>query len=86
MPDKTPASAVTSSIGRISSGNHAHPFDDRALTPREAARLQTFPDSYIWDASRWKVYELIGNSVPPMFAEAVAAPLIQFLEDWRARR
>lgn len=72
-----PAPAVTSSAGRISSGRNAHPFDDRALSPREAARLQTFPDNYEWVGERWPVYKQIGNAVPPVLAEAVARALVQ---------
>lgn len=74
-----PAPAVTSSVGRISSGRNAHPFDDRALTPREAARLQTFPDNYRWEAERWPVYQQIGNAVPPKLAKMVADPLLRSL-------
>jgi len=75
-----PAPAVTSSAGRISSGRNAHPFDDRALTPREAARLQTFPDSYEWRGpGRWSIYEQIGNAVPPTLAGAVARQLMDQL-------
>jgi DNA (cytosine-5)-methyltransferase 1 len=74
-----PAPAVTSSVGRVSSGRNAHPFDDRALTPREAARLQTFPDSYRWVGERWPVYEMIGNAVPPLLAERVMSPLVDAL-------
>lgn len=76
-----PAPAVTSSAGRVSSGRNAHPFDDRALTPREAARLQTFPDAYRWIGDRWPVYEMIGNAVPPMLAERVTRPLLAALAD-----
>jgi DNA (cytosine-5)-methyltransferase 1 len=75
-----PAPAVTSSIGRVSSGRHVHPWQNRALTPREAARLQTFPDSYIWKGpGRWSIYEQIGNAVPPLLAAAVAGPLVASL-------
>jgi DNA (cytosine-5)-methyltransferase 1 len=74
-----PAPAVTSSAGRVSSGRNAHPVDDRALTPREAARLQTFPDSYHWVGERWPVYSQIGNAVPPILAEAIATPLLRAL-------
>lgn len=74
-----PAPAVTSSAGRVSSGRNAHPFDDRALSPREAARLQTFPDAYEWVGERWPVYQQIGNAVPPVLAEAIAAPLVRGL-------
>jgi DNA (cytosine-5)-methyltransferase 1 len=75
-----PAPAVTSSAGRVSSGRNAHPFDDRALTPREAARLQTFPDTYRWvGPGRWSIYEQIGNAVPPALARAVAKQLLSLI-------
>lgn len=75
-----PAPAITSSAGRVSSGRNAHPFDDRALTPREAARLQGFHDSYRWCGDRWPVYTQIGNAVPPPLAAAIAAPLVEILQ------
>jgi DNA (cytosine-5)-methyltransferase 1 len=75
-----PAPAITGSAGRVSSGRNAHPVDDRALTPREAARLQTFPDSYKWCGERWPVYLQIGNAVPPLLAKAVAEPLVRLLQ------
>lgn len=76
-----PANAVTGSIGRVSSGRHVHPQQNRALTPREAARLQTFPDNYEFLGHRWSVYKQIGNAVPPRLAEAVLSPLVTQLED-----
>jgi DNA (cytosine-5)-methyltransferase 1 len=76
-----PAPAVTSAAGRVSSGRNAHPFDNRALTPREAARLQTFPDTYQWKArGRFGTYEQIGNAVPPILAQAIATQLLETLE------
>jgi len=72
-----PAPAVTSSIGRVSSGRHVHPTQNRALTPREAARLQTFRDSYAWKgAGTWSIYRQIGNAVPPLLAAAILRPLV----------
>jgi DNA (cytosine-5)-methyltransferase 1 len=70
-----PAPAVTAAIGRVSSGRHAHPASHRALTPREAARLQGFPDSYVWVGDRWPTYKMIGNAVPPDLAAAVLRQL-----------
>lgn len=76
-----PAPAVTSSIGRVSSGRHVHPTQDRALTPREAARLQTFPDSYMWKGvGLWSIYRMVGNAVPPRLAAAVLTPLVAELQ------
>ena len=51
---------------------YIHPTQARGLTPREAARVQTFPDMYIFKGSYTKWYQQIGNAVPPMLAYAVA--------------
>ncbi len=56
-------------------GNNAlpvHPFLDRSLTPREAARIQTFPDDYVFEGDRRKQCILVGNAVPPMLARVLA--------------
>ena len=79
MRGDAPASAVTGSIGRVSSGRYAHPKQDRAVTPREAARLQSLPDSYHLRGFRWEVYRQIGDAVPPLLAEKVAKPLVDAL-------
>jgi DNA (cytosine-5)-methyltransferase 1 len=80
MRSSHPAPPVTSSIGRVSSGPHVHPTQDRALTPREAARLQTFTDAYRFDGpGRWEIYRQIGNAVPPALAEAVGRALVASL-------
>ena len=52
-----------------------HPTKDRAISIREAARLQTFPDSFVFCGSKDKQYQQVGNAVPPFMARAIAKQL-----------
>tara|TARA_Y100000385_G_C13083510_1_gene635186 strand:- start:4 stop:2430 length:2427 start_codon:yes stop_codon:yes gene_type:complete len=57
-------------------GNNAfpiHPVLNRSLTPREAARIQTFPDSHKFTGDRRRQCILVGNAVPPLMAESLAS-------------
>jgi DNA (cytosine-5)-methyltransferase 1 len=57
-----------------------HPELDRAVSVREAARLQTFPDSFIFCGTKDKQYQQVGNAVPPIMAKAIAKKLAQQLK------
>ena len=57
-----------------------HPTLDRALSLREAARLQSFPDSFVFAGPKNSQYQQVGNAVPPMLAEIVARHLIGIIE------
>lgn len=59
------APTLTTGCTDITRGRFAHPRDDRAITLREAARLQTFPDEYIFVGNRSQIATQIGNAVPP---------------------
>lgn len=69
--------------------NFIHPILDRNFTAREGARLQSFPDYYIFKGKRttmsWEKnlsqYQQIGNAVPPLLAKAIAESLITYLEN-----
>ena len=55
-----------------SNGTNSHPVLHRAITPREAARLQSFDDRFIFYGSKFYIRNQIGNAVPPLMAEAIA--------------
>lgn len=56
-----------------------HPVLDRAVSIREAARLQTFPDSFVFCGTKDKQYQQVGNAVPPIMAKSIAKKLAQQL-------
>ena len=56
-----------------------HPTQDRAISVREAARLQTFPDSFVFCGTKDKQYQQVGNAVPPILAKAIAKKLAHIL-------
>ena len=58
-----------------------HPELDRAISIREAARLQTFPDSFIFEGTKDSQYQQVGNAVPPYLAKAIADSVISILNN-----
>ena len=78
LKEDEPSKAIT---GRAT-GEFVHPSEDRFLTLRECARLQTFPDWFAFRGTRAERSLLIGNAVPPLLAEVVARGLA---EDLRCR-
>ncbi len=56
-----------------------HPTLNRALSIREAARLQTFPDSFVFIGTKDSQYQQVGNAVPPMLSKAIAEQVLHLL-------
>ena len=67
-----PSMTITRNLGTPSSARCIHPKCDRALTTREGARIQSFPDNFQFFGSRSKKNLQIGNAVPPLLAKALA--------------
>ena len=66
------ARTITGGFDSFTRGEFAHPFLHRSITPREAARIQGFPDWFTFEGNRASVRRQIGNAVPPPMAFAVA--------------
>ncbi len=63
-----------------------HPTQNRSLTPREAARIQSFPDWFQFPVARTHQFRIIGNAVPPLVGEAVGLEVRAFLDAKPARK
>ena len=59
---------------------HYDPKQARTLTPREAARIQSFPDDFEFLGTQSSVYQMIGNAVPPVFAEKIASSILDLID------
>lgn len=66
-----------------SNGTNNHPFLNRAITPREAARIQSFDDKFIFYGSKVYIRKQIGNAVPPLMAKAIADKIDEVYNDGR---
>jgi DNA (cytosine-5)-methyltransferase 1 len=67
-----PTMTITTRFDTPAGGRFIHPDDNRTLTPREAARVQSFPDSFEFTGSKSSICKQIGNAVPPKLAYFLA--------------
>ena len=77
--DGVPRSVITR-FRDPKSGEYIHPEQDRTITIREAARLQAFPDWFVFEGSITSQYEQVGNAVPTLLAKAMATEVRKALQ------
>ncbi len=68
---------TASDRGAFTSPRPIHPVTPRCITVREAARLHSYPDWFRFHVTKWHGFRQIGNSVPPLLAQAVASQIIE---------
>ena len=59
--------------------SYIHPYEPRGLSPREAARIQSFPDDYVFMGPKNSWYTQIGNAVPPLLGKNIGETLIKYM-------
>lgn len=75
-----PSVTIRTEFFKPEKGRYLHPDQDRPITHREAARIQSFPDDFIFCGSKIEIARQIGNAVPPLLAKAIAESVIMCLE------
>lgn len=71
-----PSITITHYVRNPASGRYTHPEQDRGLTAREAALLQSFPNGFEFVGKSDDIYRQIGEAVPPLFATGIAANIL----------
>lgn len=72
---------ITTRFDTPSSGKFTHPFLNRAITVREAARIQSFPDDFKFVGNKSSQMKQVGNAVPPLLASAIAKVIINDIKE-----
>lgn len=78
--DETQICKTITSHMKFDCNMYIHPWDARGLSPREAARIQTFPDDYVITGSQNMWYAQVGNAVPVKLAKAIGDGIMKFIE------
>ena len=78
LKENKPSRTITAHL-RMDCLSHIHPTQTRTITPREAARIQSFPDDYFFLGPYLKTYMQIGNAVPPIMAKHIAKVIKKYL-------
>lgn len=74
-----PSVTLTARFDSFTRGRFGHPEDNRSLTIREGARLQTFPDAFVFVGNREECAKQVGNAVPPLLAQLLGEAILRVL-------
>jgi len=77
-----PSYTIATYFNRVPNGCNLHPDIDRTLSIREAARLQSFPDDFVFKGSQASQFKQIGNAVPPVLARFVSSLIKPYLNSY----
>lgn len=77
---RKPGPTMTTACINPSKGRFVHPTKNHGITAREAARLQTFPDDFVFHGGLMSAGRQIGNAVPVVLAEALIKPIVEAME------
>jgi DNA (cytosine-5)-methyltransferase 1 len=86
MPWDSPSPTLTCKCNSVSNGRFGHPEQDRAISLREAASLQTFPEDFVFYGSNTNITRHIGNAVPPLMAEIFGRAIAKYASTITSRR
>ena len=75
-----PAPTITTRFDTPAGGRFIHPDEDRTLSPREAARIQSFPDDFVFYGNKTSICRMIGNAVPPKISYFLACLIRNILD------
>jgi DNA (cytosine-5)-methyltransferase 1 len=75
-----PSVTLTARFDSFTRGRFAHPDEDRSLTIREGARIQTFPDWVVFHGNREDQARQVGNAVPPLLAEWLGKSVLEAMQ------
>ena len=81
MKKNSIAKTITTRYDTPSSGEFTHPYLNRAITTREAARIQSFPDTFRFYGSKSSQMKQVGNAVPPLLGKAIAERILDDMKN-----
>ena len=76
-----PSPTIDTRFDTPSNGRNSHPYLNRSITPREAARIQSFPDNFIFYGKKTSICKQIGNAVPPLLAKTIGKHILKIREE-----